>query len=86
VRIKKPGYEGDKRAGKVTNCVEYKIDVLQLAHASNVSPLIIWGILVGIATTRETTYKILCELNKLAGIAYILDDIQVECIEGWGYR
>ncbi len=62
-------------------CLAHRIDLLRLARASNVHPLLVWDVFVGNATSRETVHMLLCGFNELAGTQYTLGDIQVVLLE-----
>ncbi len=67
-------------------CLAHRVDILKLARASNMHPLLVWDALIGVRATRGTMHMILCALNELAGTQYTLDDIQASYVDEERYR
>ncbi len=57
-------------------CIEYGVNILALAQASNRHPLLVWDMIVGNPVPREEAHMILCGFNSLRGTSFTLEDIR----------
>jgi len=56
-------------------CIEYGVNIMALAQASNRHPLLVWDMIVGNPVPRAEAHMILSGFNSLRDTSFTLDNI-----------